>query len=243
MQDKSRQSLRPLAANGALSTLCLAVRSQADPGPNPNLFAIRAGRGNVWVMTVLEAPKSALPGPQIWPLGVKAYHALGELGLIPEKTELLYGQIYRKMPKSPYHRLLLMRLLELLQRIVPPGLHVQPEQPIQCGDSEPEPDLSVIRGSIDDYAAEHPRTAELVIEICVSSHDYDRSKLRAYAEAGVKECWLVLGPEKQIEVHRRPQGGQFAERAVHGPGGSLTSPTLPSFTVDLANLFHSPLEE
>jgi len=215
----------------------------ADLGPNPNMVAIRAGRGNVWVMTVLGAPKSALHGPEVWPLGVKAYHALGELGLIPEKTELLYGQIYRKMPKSLYHRLLLMRLLELLQCIVPPGLHVQPEQPIQCGDSEPEPDLSVIRGSINDYAAEHPRTAELVIEICVSSHDYDRSKLRAYAEAGVKECWLALGPERQIEVHRRPQGGQFAEHAVHGPGGSLTSPTLPSFTVDLADLFQSPVEQ
>jgi hypothetical protein len=31
------------------------------------------------------------------------------------------------MLKSPFHRLLLMRLLELLQRILPPGLHVQPE--------------------------------------------------------------------------------------------------------------------
>jgi len=28
-----------------------------------------------------------------------------------------------------------------------------------------------IRGSINDYPTEHPRIAELVIEICVSSHD------------------------------------------------------------------------
>ena len=97
-------------------------------------------------MPVIEKPKPAACGPQVWPLGIKAYHALGELGLIPEKTELLYGQVFHKMPKSPLHRLLLMRLLQLLQRILPPGLHVQPEQPILCGDSEPEPDLSVIRG-------------------------------------------------------------------------------------------------
>ena len=107
-------------------------------------------------MTTSEAPKPGVGGPQVRPLGVKAYHALGDLGLIPEKTELLYGQIFHKMPKSPYHRLLLMRLLELFQRILPPGLHVQPEQPILCGDSELEPDLSVIRGSIDDYLTEHP---------------------------------------------------------------------------------------
>jgi Uma2 family endonuclease len=188
-------------------------------------------------MTVIEAPKPVVRDPQVWPLGVKAYHALGDLGLIPEKTELLYGQIFRKTPKSPFHRLLLMRLLELLQRILPPGLHVQPEQPIRCGDSEPEPDLSVIRGSINDYSADHPHTAELVIEICVSSHDYDRSKLRAYAIAGVKECWLVLAPEKQIEVHCQPQGEQFAERALHGPGGSLNSTAVPNFTVEMDSLF------
>ena len=188
-------------------------------------------------MTVIESPKPVAGGPQLWPLGVQAYHALGDLGLIPEKTELLYGQVFQKMPKSPLHRLLLMRLLELLQRSLPPGLHVQPEQPILCGDSEPEPDISVIRGSINDYANEHPHTAELVIEICVSSHDYDRSKLRAYATAGVKECWLVLAPEKQIEVHRQPQGEQFAEHAVQGAGGTLTSAVVPSFTVELGRLF------
>lgn len=196
-----------------------------------------ATKDYVWPMTGIAAPKPVVRGPQVWPLGVKAYHALGDLGLIPEKTELLYGQIFHKMPKSPFHRLLLMRLLELLQRVLPPGLHVQPEQPILCGDSEPEPDLSIVRGSIEDYQHEHPRTAELVIEICVSSHEYDRSKLRAYAGAGVKECWLVLGPEKQIEVHRQPQGEQFAEHSLHGPGGSLTSAAAPSFTVELDRLF------
>ncbi len=189
-------------------------------------------------MTVVEAPKPVAPGPQVWPLSLKAYHALGEMGLIPEKSELLYGQVYHKTPQSPFHRLVTMRLLQMLQRGLPPGLHVQPGQPILCGDSEPELDLSVIRGSIDDYRTEHPRTAEPVIEMCVSSHDYDRSKLRAYARAGVKECWLVvLGPEKQIEVHRQPQGEQFAEHADHGPGGRVTSSTVPTFTVDLDSLF------
>jgi len=188
-------------------------------------------------MTVIEAPKPVVRGPQIWPLGVKAYHTLGELGLIPEKTELLYGQIFHKMPKSPFHTYLLQFLFEILRAAVQAGFIVRTEQPITCADSEPEPDLSVVRGEIADFRHEHPHTAELVIEICVSSHDYDRSKLRAYAVAGVKECWLVLGPEKQIEVHRQPQGEQFAERALRGPGGSLNSTAVPSFTVELDRLF------
>ena len=188
-------------------------------------------------MTVTETPKQVVRGPQVWPLGVKAYHALGELGLIPEKTELLYGQVFHKMPKSPFHAYLLQFLLELLRAAVPQGILVRSEQPITCADSEPEPDLSVVQGVIGDFRHAHPTTAELVIEICVSTHEYDRSKLRAYASAGVKECWLVLGPEKQIEVHRQPQGGQYAEHAVHGPGGSVTSTAVMGFTVDVAGLF------
>ncbi|MEK7685254.1 MAG: Uma2 family endonuclease [Verrucomicrobiota bacterium] len=176
-------------------------------------------------------------GAEVWPLSVEAYHALGEVELIPKRTELLYGFVYHKMPKSPFHSYLVQLLLKLLQPAVLEGFIVRTEQPITCVDSEPEPDLSVVRGEMADFRHAHPRTAELVIEVCVTSHEYDRSKLRAYAGAGVKECWLVLGPEKRIEVHRQPAGEQFAERAVQGPGGSMTSTAVPGFTVDLNSLF------
>ncbi len=176
-------------------------------------------------------------GPEVCPLSVQAYHALGDMGLIPEKTELLYGQVYQKMSKSPLHRLLSMRLLERLRPALPPTVHVQQEQPITCIDSEPEPDLSVILGSIEDYATAHPSTAEFVVEVCVTSHEYDRSKLRAYAQADVKELWLVLAPEKQVEVYRHPVGESFRERILYGPGGSLTSTVLPQFQLELNALF------
>src|SRR5437762_1565662 len=98
-------------------------------------------------MTQVEASKTGIRGPQVLPLSVKAYHALGELGLIPEKTELLYGQVFYKMAKPPLHSLLIIRLLESLRQAVPAGFHVRQEHPITCAESEPEPDLSVVIGS------------------------------------------------------------------------------------------------
>ena len=188
-------------------------------------------------MKVTETPKPAASGPEIWPMSVETYHVLGGMGFIPEKTELLYGQVFRKMPKSPFHTYLIRFLLEILRGAVPQGFIVSTEQPITCVDSEPEPDLSVVKGQIEDFRHAHPTTAELVIEICISSHDYDRSKLRAYANVGVKECWLVLGPEKQIEVHLQPQSGQYTETTIHGPGGYVASKVVPGFAVDLEKLF------
>jgi Uma2 family endonuclease len=187
-------------------------------------------------MKAAEAPQVPVHGGEVWLLSLEAYHALGEAGLIPERTELLYGFVYHKMSKSPLHSFLVQLLQDLLHRVVPGGFLVRIEQPITCVDSEPEPDLAVVRGQIADFRLAHPRTAELVIEVCVTSTDYDRSKLRAYAGAGVKECWLVLAREKQIEVHRQPGEGQFVQRTLHGPGARLTSTAIPGLSLDVSKL-------
>lgn len=188
-------------------------------------------------MKAVETPQAPVKGAKLWPLTVPAYRALGEAGLIPKNTELLYGQVYQKMSKSPLHSGLVRRLLKLLQYISIPGRFISSEQPITCGDSEPEPDICIVRGNEDEFLLEHPKTADLVIEVCVSSHDYDRSKLRAYASAKVKEVWLVLAPEKQIEVYTQPEDGEFTAHKTHGPGGKLASQTVPEFTLDLDGFF------
>ncbi len=176
-------------------------------------------------------------GARVYPLSVEAYHLLGEAGWIPKNTELLYGVVYKKVSKSPLHSTLVLALLQLIRENLPPGFLVMSEQPLSCQDSEPEPDVAVVRGEIEDFRQRHPATAELVIEVCVSSHDYDRSKLPAYAQANVKEVWLVLGIEKQIEIHRLPEGASYRESRTIGPGGRLANASLPGFDLDLAALF------
>jgi Uma2 family endonuclease len=188
-------------------------------------------------MKTVEPPKMALEGAQVWPMSVAAYRSLGEAGFIPKNSELLYGIIYKKMSKSPPDSAIIRRLLKLLQGISLPGRFVSSEQPITCADSEPEPDISIVRGSEEDFWDEHPRTAELVIEVCVPSHEFDRLKLGAYAEAKAKECWLVIVPERKIEVYRQPKGGRFAEQKIFGPGGRLKCVAVPEFTLDLDKLF------
>jgi len=189
------------------------------------------------MINAVESPPVPLRGARLWPLSVAGYRALGELGLIPKNTELLYGLVYTKISKSPYHSFLVQFLHEALTRVLPAARLLRIGQPITCQDSEPEPDVSVVRGAETDFLADHPRTAELVIEVCITSHDYDRSKLRAYAAAGVKECWLVLGPEKKIEVYRQPADGRYTEQTLHGPGGTLASVALPEFTLVLDAFF------
>lgn len=185
----------------------------------------------------VENPPKTAHGAKFWPLSVQAYHLLAEAGLIPENTELLYGFVYTKMSKSPFHSYLFEFLQELLRSVLKPGKLLRTEQPLSCAESEPEPDLAVVAGKKEDFRTAHPHTAELVIEVCITSHEYDRLKLSAYATAGVKECWLVLGPEKQIEVFTKPENGEYSERTLYGPGWTLTSVVLPEFSIALDSLF------
>ncbi|MCZ7636570.1 MAG: Uma2 family endonuclease [Verrucomicrobia bacterium] len=188
-------------------------------------------------MTVTAAAEPTAERPRLWPISVEAYHRLGEAGLIPKRTELLYGQVFQKMSKSPIHSGLVLRLLRWFQAAVPPGWHVRPEQPLTCADSEPEPDLAVVQGREEEFWQAHPQTAALVVEVCVNTHEHDCSKLRAYAAAGVNEVWFVLGPEQQVEVHRRLREGSYAERIRRGPGDVLISEAVPTIQVDLNALF------
>jgi Uma2 family endonuclease len=188
-------------------------------------------------MKAVQNPPTPLRGAPLWPLSVAAYRALGEAGLIPKNTELLYGFVYTKISKSPFHSFLVARLLRLLGDRLSGKFLVRSEQPVACGDSEPEPDISVVQGTESEFLNDHPHTAELVVEICITSHDYDRSKLRAYASANVKECWFVLGPEKQIEVYRQPKEGQYLERSLYSSGDVVMSTALSELTLNPEELF------
>jgi len=63
------------------------------------------------------------------------------------------------------------------------------------------------------------------------------SKLSAYAKAGVKECWLVLGPERQIEIFVAPKKNGFSSQSLHGPGGRVRSTAGSEFKLGLDALF------
>jgi Uma2 family endonuclease len=143
------------------------------------------------------------------------------------------------MPKSPLHTSIVTLLFQQLLGQIPPGWHARSEQPLSfaSSDSEPEPDLAVVRGSPQDFFEEHPTTAALVIEVIVSSELLDRIKLGIYAEAGIPESWLILAEERTVERHTEPQGAAYGriERAIFP--GALESTVFPSLRFPSAALF------
>lgn len=53
----------------------------------------------------------------------------------------------------------------------------------------------------------------------------------------MKEYWIVLPTERQVEVHRRPSGGQYRERQIFVEGEEIVCAALPAIRVLLRALF------
>lgn len=62
---------------------------------------------------------------------------------------------------------------------------LQIEQPLRIADSDPEPDLAIMKDHPEEMFDEHPETAELVVEIANTSLDFDRDNAVIYAQGNI----------------------------------------------------------
>ncbi len=186
------------------------------------------------MLAVLEDPAIRARVPAF---SVENYHRMFELGMLSPKLELIRGALVEQMPKSPLHASIVEMLREHFVLVLPPGWFVRQEQPLTLADSEPEPDVAVIRGVRRDFLTAHPESAELVVEVVVSSERIDRIKLGVYAEAGVRECWMVLAEERVIERHTEPQGAAYQRIERVTFPATLESTVFPGLTLPPAGLF------
>lgn len=152
-----------------------------------------------------------IPTEPIWRLTVEQYHEMIRRGILMDgdPVELLEGWLVTKMGKNPPHRIGTRKVRERLNRALPEGWYVDAQEPVTTSDSEPEPDVSVIRGTSEDYFERHPGPAEtaLVVEVADASLRRDRTlKKRAYARAGVPTYWIVNLNDRIVEVYTKPTG-------------------------------------
>ena len=90
----------------------------------------------------------AVPTEPIWRLSVDKYHAMIEAGIIlaDDPVELLDGWLVLKMTKNPPHSLAMGLIRQALERLIPAGWYVESQDAITLEDSEPEPDVFLVRG-------------------------------------------------------------------------------------------------
>ncbi len=151
---------------------------------------------------------------------------MAEAGVLTEddRVELLEGWITPKMTHNPPHDGTLCMVEEALRARLMKGWSIRIQSAMTTADSEPEPDIAVVRGTGRDYMRRHPDAADvgLVVEIADSSLPRDREKVRIYARAGVPVYWIVNLIDERVEVYESPSGPgdqpSYRQSAVYARG-------------------------
>lgn len=173
---------------------------------------------------------------------VAEYHRMAETGILrPDaRVELLDGRIIDMSPIGPFHGGITKRLNHLFTRLARGRWMVSVQDPLRLNDdSEPEPDLMLVKPAPDDYTSRHPGPEDvfLLIEVSDTTLDYDREeKLPAYGRAGIPEVWILNLNDRTIETYREPHFTGYAARQTLRAGDTLSPLRFPDVTLDVAEL-------
>jgi len=146
---------------------------------------------------------------------IDEYHRMIAAGILDErKVELLKGEIVEMSPEGEPHAYCSHEAGQYLSELLGQRVTIRQAKPITLpNDSEPEPDIAVVQPLGRDYRQHHPYVENIfwLIEYSNSSLEKDlERKSKIYAEAGIKEYWVVNLKKLHLVVFREPLDGDYA---------------------------------
>lgn len=171
---------------------------------------------------------------------VADYHRMIAAGVLADRrVELLNGQIVEMAPEGPEHRYRCSGLGDRLRGLLGDRAWVSEAHPMTLDDSEPEPDLAIVRLPRSDFRDCHPGPADLfwVIEIARSTLATDLTHKRdLYARVGILEYWVVDLINRQVVVFRQPEAGRYIQEETVRDR-AIAPLAFPDCAIDVVQLF------
>src|SRR6266540_2146 len=175
------------------------------------------------------------------------YERLVDLGVFQpgEAIELIGGELMVAEPQGAGHYTAIRKTAKALEAAFGPGWEVRTQGPIGLDeDSEPEPDVAVVRGSPADYRSTHPSRPALTVEVAESSLGADRDRKGSlYARAGLPDYWVLNLVDRVLEVYREPApdsaapfGWRYGRSEVFEASARVTPLAAPGSSITVADL-------
>lgn len=159
---------------------------------------------------------------------------MGEVGLLTEddRVELIDGEIVEMTPIGWRHANCVNDLTMLLARFAGDRYVVSVQNPLTISEhGEPQPDLMLLERRPHGRLPE-PNDVALIIEVSDTTLAYDRDvKLPRYAQAGVREVWIVDLEGRRIESYSMPSSGGYRVSRNFGPGQQARSGSVEGLSV------------
>ncbi len=153
---------------------------------------------------------------------VEEYHLMIESGLLTGKSvELLNGEIIEMSPEREEHSYTNDDVAELLREKLKGLAKIRESHPITLDNSEPEPDIAVVRLPKTIYTQHHPYPQDIywLIEISNKTLSKDlNEKSITYSRNGIPEYWVIDLVNKKLIVHNNPQGNKYSQVKEYSSG-------------------------
>jgi Uma2 family endonuclease len=169
------------------------------------------------------------------------YHQMIETGLLDDrKVELLGGEIIEMSPEGTPHSFYCREAGEYLRRVLGDRAKISEAHPITLpNNSEPEPDIAVVRISPTLYRDLHPQPEDIfwLIEIADSTLVKDLGiKKDLYADAGILEYWVMNLQELELVVFRDLTASGYSSE-LRLKSGIISPLSVPDLSIDIQQLF------
>jgi Uma2 family endonuclease len=176
------------------------------------------------------------------------YHQMIETGILDErKVELVNGEIIEMSPEGAQHSSYCGEIAEYLRRVLGDRAKVREAHPITLPDnSEPEPDIAVVRNRATLYRDRQPYPEDIfwLIEISNSTLAKDLGmKKDLYANAGITEYWVLNLQTSALVVFRDltiSQGGDSTNAGYQSEtiytNGLISPLAFPDLKIDIQQL-------
>lgn len=172
---------------------------------------------------------------------VKDYHLMIESGVLSDRSvELLEGDIVEMSPEGPLHRFINDTAAEYLRELLRGRAKIFEAHPITLSDSEPEPDIAIVRLPNTNYLTRHPYPNDIywLIEISNTTLEDDLGKKKKiYAKAKVDEYWIIDLKAAEIIIFREPSGNDYKTKFTV-TYGTISSIAFPDIRIEVAKLLN-----
>ncbi len=149
---------------------------------------------------------------------VEDYHKMIDSGLLNYRhVELINGLILEMSPEGTEHTYIGETLADYLRRLTQEMSWVREARAITLSQSEPEPDIAIVRLPHSLYRSHHPYPEDiyLLIEISHTTLKFDTSQKRdIYAAANIPDYWVVDIKNKQLIVYLSPVNGLYENKTI-----------------------------
>ena len=170
---------------------------------------------------------------------IEEWHELVNTGLLKGKSvEFLEGEIIEVSPEGIEHSYTNDSVVKYLRSLLANLADVKESHPITLDNSEPEPDIAVVKLPESIYRNHHPYPQDIywLVEISNRTLRIDtEDKIITYARNGIAEYWVIDLVNKKLITHTQVTDINY-EQVIEYKTGTVSSLAFPDIKISLNKL-------